>query len=113
MSRRLLVPALASGIGERERAAVLRRFREGALRAVVLAAAPADPSPLPRVRVAVIAGGPGTAVDAVERLRPILAARAGREPIAYAVHVLGTGERWIPRGPEGKEEDAPAAAHPS
>ncbi len=92
VARELLIMPLTCDIRRRERASVLERFREGALKALVSARVLNEGIDVPDAEVAIVVAGRLGAREHVQRVGRVLRPREGKNAIVYELLVQGTGE---------------------
>jgi len=92
VAREMLVHPITADVGRAERGAVLDRFREGAIRAIVSAQVLNEGLDVPDADVAIVLGGRGGTREHVQRVGRVLRPAVGKRAVVYEVVCRGTHE---------------------
>jgi superfamily II DNA or RNA helicase len=92
VARELLVMPITCDIRRKERASVLERFREGALKALVSARVLNEGIDVPGAEVAIVVAGAQGGREYVQRVGRVLRPRENKSALVYELVVRGTGE---------------------
>ncbi len=92
IARRYLIPAITHQTPALERQEILRRFREGGLKAVVTSRVLNEGVDIPTASVGVVLSGSASVREHVQRLGRILRKREGKAATLYEVITADTGE---------------------
>jgi superfamily II DNA or RNA helicase len=92
VAREFLIMPLTCDIRRRERASVLERFREGALRALVSARVLNEGIDVPDAEVGIVVAGRLGGREYVQRVGRVLRPREGKSALVYELIVQGTAE---------------------
>jgi superfamily II DNA or RNA helicase len=92
VARELLVMPITCDIRRKERASVLERFREGALKALVSARVLNEGIDVPDAEVGIVVAGAHGGREYVQRVGRVLRPRQKKNALVYELVVQGTGE---------------------
>ena len=85
-----LVPVITGEVASDERERILRKFRDGTVRAIASARVLNEGIDVPDARVAVVTGGTLGAREHVQRLGRVLRPAPGKHAVAYEIVTVGT-----------------------
>jgi len=92
ISRRFLLPAITHQTKVKERSAILEKFNQGSLTAVVTSKVLNEGVNVPEANVAIVLSGSGSVREHVQRLGRILRRREGKTAVLYELVAAGTSE---------------------
>ncbi len=92
VARELLIMPITCDIRRKERASVLERFREGALKALVSARVLNEGIDVPDAEVGIVVAGAQGGREYVQRVGRVLRPREKKSALVYELIVQGTGE---------------------